>query len=560
MIDLHIIEHHPQRVLAAFRRGQFDQIEIIGQADEKEFFELCFTEKILEALAKDMPSARKKKEVPLWFILAAQLSLKLHLENSFLAFERVIRCGGLLNALPPELASKHLDAKNRQLILKCQGFNAKNHYTRTTPCDQDTLRKAAKHVPAQQWMDWFNTEVQTIFQRYGFFDPAGIFVGDGSYLFVPNNPAYEGSVVMWFDEHNHPVDYDKLTPEQRKPAHLERCYKLVSLLHLRGDCFVYAGLAVVPGNAHESPVLYQLVQQFVEQVGKAVIKLLILDRGFIDGKNISRCKQECGIDVLIPIKKNMDIWEDAWALAKQSSWQTIKPQALQPKVPPAHRPAEIVRRERKRQQTLAARKAHEPPPPPSAVLEHTELCPIKGFTSWSECRVPLNVLLLRDGYADGHQDAWALMTTADFTDPRQPKDHYDLRVKIEERHRILKCFHDLSDFKSRSFNAIAAQVVFILLSYTLRQWQLWKWLQQELAAKTPGLVQRRLNIHSQYVVIYHQNAYTQMPLVTFTRELLQMIPEAQAKALKKVRQLEESLLRPLDNIRAPPSSASLWPK
>ena len=97
---------------------------------------------------------------------------------------------------------------------------------------------------------------------------------------------------MWFDEHNHPVDYEKLTPQQRKTAHLERCYKLVSLLHSRRDGYVYAGLAVVPGNDHECPVLYQLVQQFVEQVGKGVMKLLILDRGFIDGKNISRCKQD----------------------------------------------------------------------------------------------------------------------------------------------------------------------------------------------------------------------------------------------------------------------------
>lgn len=552
MMDLTIIEYHPQRVLEAFRRGEFDQIEIIGQADEKEFFELCFKEKILEALAEDLPNARKKKEVPPWFILAGQLSLKLHLENSFLAFERVIRGGGLLSALPPELASKHLDAKTQQMLIKCEGFNDKNHYTRTTPCDQDTLRKAAKSVPAQEWMDWFNTTVQEIFQSYGFFDPAGIFVGDGSYLFVPDNPAYEGSVVMWFDEHNHPVDYEKLTPQQCKTAHLERCYKLVSLLHLRGDSYVYAGLAVVPGNDHECPVLYQLVQQFVEQVGKGVMKLLILDRGFIDGKNISRCKQDWGVDVLIPIKKNMDIWEDAWALSQAAPWQTLQPKTPEPKIPPSHRPEEIVRRERKRQKTLAARKAQEAPPPPAAVLERSELCSIKGFTSWSECTVPLNVVLLRDAYADGHQDQWALMTTGDFSDPCTPKEQYGLRVKIEERHRVLKCFYDLSDFKSRSFNAIAAQVVFILLTYTLRQWQLWKLLQDERAGQTPGLLQRRLNIHSQYVVIYLAHAYTQMPLVTFTRELLQMAPEAQAKALKKVRQLEESLLSPLDNIRAPP--------
>jgi hypothetical protein len=90
------------------------------------------------------------------------------------------------------------------------------------------------------------------------------------------------------------------------------------------------------------------------------------------------------------------------------------------------------------------------------------------------------------------------------------------------------------------------------LSYTLRQWQLWKLQQEDLAGKTPGLVRRQLNIHNQYVVIYHENAYTQMPLVTFTRELLEMQPEARAKALIKVRQLEQSFLTPLENLRAPP--------
>jgi hypothetical protein len=553
MPDIDLIEYHPQRVLEAFRRGEFDQIEIIGQADEKEFFELCFQEKMLDALAKEMPTPRKKEEVPRWFVLAANLSLKLHLENAFHAFERVVRCGGLLSALPPEIASKHLDPQTRQILLECRGFNDKNTYQRATPCDQDFLRKFVKDVTAPQWMEWFNGPVQQVFQSYGFFDPAGVFIGDGSYLFVPDNEAYEGSVVMWFDEHNHPVDYEKLTAPERKKAHRERCYKLVSLLHLRGDSYVYAGLAVVPGNAHEDPVLYELVENFVGHVGRGVIKLLILDRGFIDGPRITRCKQEWGIDVLLPVKKNMDIWTDAWALAKQAPWQPWSPPAAPPKAPPANRPEAIIRRELKRQKTLAAKAAKEPPPPPKETLTRVELCPIKGCTSWTECQVPMNLLLLREHYADGHQDSWALMTTADFANPARPKEQYQLRATIEERHRLLKCFYDLSDFHSRSFNVITAQVVFILLSYTLRQWQLWRLRQEEeLAAKTPGLLQRRLNLHCQYVVIYHQHAYTQMPLVTFTREVLELEPEARAKALARIQKLEETFLTPLDNVRAPP--------
>jgi hypothetical protein len=299
-------------------------------------------------------------------------------------------------------------------------------------------------------------------------------------------------------------------------------------------------------------VLYELVEQFVKQVGKGVIKRLILDRGFIDGKNITRCKQEWHIDVLLPMKRKMDIWDDAWALGERCPWQDLAAPAPQPKSASSHRPEEIVRRELKRQKTVAANKAKGPPPDPAKGVVRTQICPIKGFTSWSECGVPINVLLIRETYADKHQDQWALMDTADWVDPRQPREQYGLRTKIEERHRLLKCFHDLSDFHSRRFNVIAAQVVFILLSYTLRQWQLWKFRQEELAGKSPGLLGRRLNLHSEYVVIYHQNAYTRMPLVTFSRELLEMQAEARAKALIKVRQLEQSFLTPLENLRAPP--------
>ena len=471
MGDLEIIEHHQQQVLEAFRGGEFDQIEIIGEADEKEFFELCFQEKILWALAEQMPTARKKEEIPRWFQLAAQLSLKLHLENSYSAFERVVQCGGLLSALPPEVASKHLDAQTKEIWLQCQGFNDKNEYPRKTPCDDDTLRKAVKDVPAEHWLHWFNDWGQQIFQRYGFFDPQGIFIGDGSYLFVPDNPAYEQSVVMWFDEHNHPVDYDQLSAQERRKAHRERCYKFVSLVHVRGDCYVYAAAALVAGNAHECPILYELVERFVQTVGQGVMKLLILDRGFIDGQKISRCKKEWGIDVLIPLKKKMDIWEDAWALGKRETWQSFAVAEPAAKTPGKEKPEGIARREAKRQQTLAKRR---PPPDPTQVLTHREFCWLKGFNSWSEATVPIHVLLMRERYAGGHGDEWGLMTTREYADVQQPRADYQLRVKIEERHRLLKCFHDLSDFCSRDFNVITAQIVFILLSYTLRQWQLWK--------------------------------------------------------------------------------------
>lgn len=548
-MNLVLVEPHPRRVLEAFRHGEFDGLEILGPADEKAFFELGFREKLLDALAVSMPTARKKEEVPRWFVLAANLSLKLHGEHAFAAWERVVRCGGLLSALDPALASKHLDRERGEVVLQCVGFNDKNQYDRQTPCDQDMLRKYGKDVPAAQWLAWFNGPVQAEFQRYGFFDPAGVFIGDGSYLFVPDNPAYEGSVVLWFDAHNHPVDYEKLSPAERKTAHRERCYKLVSLLHLRGEAYVYAAVAVVPGHRHELPILYQLVHDFVQRVGPGVMKKLLLDRGFIDGARIAYCKTALEVDVLIPLKKNMDVWRDAWALAERSDWQPwiIPPPAV---APPPPRPAVIERRERKRQATLAERKAQLPPPDPATVITARELCPLKGF-QWEEARVAWNVVVLRETYADGHREGWALLTTEDFADPQRPPRDYRRRTTIEERHRQLKCFYDLTDFHSRSFNAVAAQVVFVLLSYTLRQWQLWKTQQEALAGLHPDRIQRRLNLEHQFVAIYHQRAYVQLPLLTFTREVLELEPAARERALAQIRRLERSFLCPVENLRPP---------
>lgn len=76
------------------------------------------------------------------------------------------------------------------------------------------------------------------------------------------------------------------------------------------------------------------------------------------------------------------------------------------------------------------------------------------------------------------------------------------RTAIEERHRQLKCFYDLSDFRSRSFDAITAQVVMVLLTYTLRKWQRWKFLQETLANLTPGGLAAQLKLMRQWVVIY----------------------------------------------------------
>jgi len=39
-------------------------------------------------------------------------------------------------------------------------------------------------------MKWFCDDVVRVFRKQRAFDKEGIFIGDGSYLFVPDNPNY----------------------------------------------------------------------------------------------------------------------------------------------------------------------------------------------------------------------------------------------------------------------------------------------------------------------------------------------------------------------------------
>ena len=65
-----------------------------------------------------------------------------------------------------------------------------------------------------------------MFHRHRRFDREGIFIGDASYLFVPDNLRYEDSVKLLFGEDGHPFSqeqYRKLSDEQKSHFLWRRC-------------------------------------------------------------------------------------------------------------------------------------------------------------------------------------------------------------------------------------------------------------------------------------------------------------------------------------------------
>ena len=203
-MELRVYQYDPAFVLERFRAGECAYVDGVSEVEETQFFRYIGAQRILAKLAGSYPSPRQKQEVPTWMYLASNLSMRLHGVHSFQRYPYVVRCGGMLNAFGPEVAHKAEHPETQDVTLRCAGFNHKNTYDRQTPCDQDFLRKLARDTPPERLQAWFNQEVLQVLQQHQAFDPDGIFLGDASYLFVPDNEHYEGSVRLLFDEHDPP--------------------------------------------------------------------------------------------------------------------------------------------------------------------------------------------------------------------------------------------------------------------------------------------------------------------------------------------------------------------
>jgi len=558
-MDLVIFEENKPLVLEGLANGDFDYMEAASEVFEANFFRFIKARAYLDELAETYPMPRKKEEVPFWFYVASNLSMRLHGVHAFDAFPMVVRCGGMLQAFGPKAGRKVVHPETNETTVFCEGFNQKNHYDRETPCDPDYLRKVAKDTDAGALMEWFNRDVVGLFRKHRAFDKEGLFIGDGSYLFVPDNPHYEGSVKMRFDEHNHPVtleQYNKMTEAQKRRCQWKRCYKMVTLLHTnrKREFFVFVAVKVISGKDHESPVLYELVKQFVQAVGPGVIKRLILDRGFIDGEAISLCKKKYGIDVLIPLRSNMDLYTDAMALFREPEVQWVewsKPKEEEKEEPARPKPKVIRKREKKRQKKLQELKEQQPPPPPDKILVKTEVASIGEFRSWSSCTVPLTVVANREHYADGHTEFWFLVDTKEVQDPSQPRQDYALRPSTEERYRQLKCFSDLTHFTSRAFSMVVNQVIFIMLAYDLLQIYLLHQGRKELNQKTLPRIRQQLLPSDNYIIVYWQNYYGLFSPFELIGFVVMLGEEARKKIAAKCRRIGRELNGLMQNPRPP---------
>ena len=83
-------------------------------------------------------------------------------------------------------------------------------------------------------------------------------------------------------------------------------------VHLR----LIVAAQVAPINQHDSNFTLDLLNQALTNVGQGVLKVLLMDRGFLDGQTLWTIKHSYGVDFIVPSKDDMHVTTDARAFGK----------------------------------------------------------------------------------------------------------------------------------------------------------------------------------------------------------------------------------------------------
>jgi hypothetical protein len=186
------------------------------------------------------------------------------------------------------------------------------------PMHKNTLADVVERLSAEELETLLNATVQRLAERGFFATSQGHFALDASDL--ETTAKYVGAGLTKRSER-------KVT-KQRQVVEVERLvygFKVLIVYEVRLRLVVAA--KVVPINEHESQHTLALVRQAVANLGPGVLRVLLIDSGFLDGETLWTLKQGVGLDFVLPAKDNMHISSEARALCRQpADGETVFPQ------------------------------------------------------------------------------------------------------------------------------------------------------------------------------------------------------------------------------------------
>jgi len=497
-----LFQENKVEVRRCLKDGRIDYFDLTSWSFQDRFFAFLIEQRFFQWCASSYPTPRERDNIPVWFLLACALQMKLHRTGAFQRLERILRSGSILTRARFNIG------------LQEGGFNHKNKKRREIPIDPDTARKFFTDTAAERLEEWHNTEVQAWLRRHrAYADKEGIFILDPTLIPVADNPHYDRAALLPLDGEGKYVEVKKLSAVERKRFKYTRAYQLTMLLHYsrQEEYFIMAGAHLGRGDESGLKAGEELVDHFVSQMGQGVIKLLIMDREFIDGAMISRFKRKYGIDCLVPLKSNMHALIDALGIVQleEVGW--------------------VVREEVKDEA--------------GQVVEVEEVAGVGRVESWESCDLPLYVVLVRRRKADGTAKILALASPCAWEDPREPRKLYTGRTQIEERIDQVKNCWWVGGFTTPDFQADAVHVFFVLLTYSLVQLYLKATHNEEFAPKTIESLRQEERLGKDAVIVYAGKYFGVFDLDEYTEIIVHLKESARLRLAKWLQRFRRNKIR-----------------
>ena len=490
-----IYEENKVKVINALKEGKVDYMDLSIWGFQDRFFAFLLGIDFFQICGSSYPSPRHKEEVPVWFQLAGQTQLKLHQQASYNKLPGLLKNGAILTRIKFNIGGEE------------GGFNKKNKKPREVPVDFDCVRKFFKDTDKDELNRWYNEKVIRFLRHNRGIDKEGLFLLDQTHLVVPDNSNYKGAEWALVDEHGQRIDTSKMTDEQEKALKPRLCYSLSLLVHLGTDgSTVVCGYRLGGGNDDELAHGPQLVRQFIKALGKGVMKKLIMDRGYISGEFVNELKTEHDVDVVIPLRKNMNALKDTFRIAekfKKKEWTEYR----------------------------TYEKGNK---------KYTESVLYVGdVEEWEETNLKIYVSLMKTTAPGEEEKSWGLCTTFRPGNAGKAFDLYKKRSRIEEVNKQMKTNWRINKFSSPHESLIEAHVLFTLLTYSLIQLYLMKKHLTALANKTIESLKSNESLGKDCVVLYYDKKFAVVDFDYYTDTILYLEETAKQKLVNRRRESKE---------------------
>ncbi|MCI0355578.1 MAG: transposase, partial [Acidobacteria bacterium] len=320
------------------------------------------------------------------------------------------------------------------------------------PMHKNTLADAIERLTAAELEYVLNGAVQRLVAGGCFRESRGHFALDATDL--ETTPRYQGAGVKRYTERR--VGKDKRIVEVER---LVWGFKLLIVYEVQ--LRLVAAAKVVRINEHESQYTRALVQQAVTNLGPGVLRVLLIDMGFLDGADLWWLHQTLGLDFVVPAKDNMLITADARGLCRSRDLATG-----------------IVQQARAGRRYVDSQgKVHSPGQ--VTVMAVPALCSYDQYGDEAHAQRAnrkdfvghaLNAVVVTawagKAYAPGEEKVF--LTSLPVTQPLAVLDLYDLRSLIENTaFRELKQGWGLLHYPKKTEAAVRGHVFLTVLTFTL---------------------------------------------------------------------------------------------